>query len=437
MSNNYIRTQTSISFSDIVGKNYTLSSSQYMGLVMHNENYLLVEDFLRRPLEEKDLGVEVGSLNYIEESSHYFIRTKALQKHSFLPEITNTTTVPIVPSSFVKMSLKEGDLIISKDGNIGEAVILDRDYPNHMLSGALYNLPTDDKKLYLFAFLKHNFFREQLNFIVPKGANILHAKKLFLKCKIPMPNHNPENIIKFVELLTQAIINKERLIKTKHQDILNRIEKEILSKQTPKINQFKLPTIKEVEEVGRLDTGLYNENFKKIKFLIENYKEGFSTIGDWGFVSSRGQNLQESEIGKSIYSDKYIDGFYKLALPKHFSNYGTLDKEIYFGNSSNLTTLKQGEIVFGAEGTFRSIVICTHSDNFITNIHGITITNERATMQKKCFVACYIAWLKSKKYLEYYSTGGQGGSIGVEKIKDIIVPNFPEKKTRRNCFAIL
>ena len=71
---------------------------------------------------------------------------------------------------------------------------------------------TNFKKFYLLAFIKHNIFREQLDFMVPKGATIRHAKTMFLDCKIPMPNHNTENIIKFVEFLTQAIINKEQLI---------------------------------------------------------------------------------------------------------------------------------------------------------------------------------------------------------------------------------
>lgn len=38
------------------------------------------------------------------------------------------------------MNLKEGDLIISKDGNIDEIAILDKDYPNYMLLGVLYKI---------------------------------------------------------------------------------------------------------------------------------------------------------------------------------------------------------------------------------------------------------------------------------------------------------
>ena len=59
-------------------------------------NFLFVKDFLKRDLQRKDLGVEVGSLNYIGQSTHYFIRTKALQSHSFLPEITPMGNPPAI-----------------------------------------------------------------------------------------------------------------------------------------------------------------------------------------------------------------------------------------------------------------------------------------------------------------------------------------------------
>jgi len=204
---NYIHTPKTISYNDIVECGFSLSSSRHKKFEIANQNCKLVKEFLTRALSRKDLGVEVGSANYIEQSSHYFLRTKALQDHSYLPEITPETALPIMPSSFVKMNLKAGDLIISKDSNIGEIVILDKDYPNVMLSGALYKLPVNQYKYYLLAMMKHGIFRDQLDFIVPKGATIRHAKTLFLDCKIPMPNENSENVIQFVENLTQAIIN--------------------------------------------------------------------------------------------------------------------------------------------------------------------------------------------------------------------------------------
>lgn len=424
--NSYVKTPDEISLSSILEKEYSLSSSQYKELCISNKNLLYVKDFLDRNLQRKDLGEEVGSLNYISQSTHYFIRTKALQEHSYLPEITNETAVPIMPSSFVKMDLKEGDLIISKDSNIGEIVILDKDYPNYMLSGALYKLPVSEHKYYLLAFTKHPIFREQLDFIVPKGATIRHAKTLFLDCKIPLPNHNKENTIKFIEILTQAIINKEKLIKQRYQTILENIEKELLENQLPNQFEYSLPTISEIEEVGRLDTGLYSKGFKEEIFKIKNYKFGFSDIYQLGFSLRRGQNLQESNIGKSIYSQKYYKGFYSLVLPTNFSDYGTFNKIEYLGNSNQLKTLQQGEVVFGAEGTFRSVVICEEKEKYITNIHGITLYNEN--LIKSIFVKCFMDYLTKKGVIDNVKVGGNGGSFAQKYWNSIYFPNFPEQK---------
>lgn len=437
MSNSYIKTPAAISFAEIVEKDFTLSSSQYMDLIMPNENFLFVRDFLSRPLQRKDLGVEVGSLNYIGKSTHYFLRTKALQQHTFSPEITSETALPIMPNCFVKMNLKKGDLIISKDSNIGEIVILDKDYPNYMLSGALYKLPVSDKKFYLLAFIKHNVFREQLDFMVPKGATIRHAKTMFLDCKIPMPNHNSENTIKFIELLTQAIINKEQLIKNRHESILNLIEQELLSNQKPNKFKFELPTINEIENIGRLDTNLYREHFKKVVFQIENYTKGFQTIQELGFSLSRGQNLQVSNIGDSVYSKKKYNKFYTLMLPKFLSKYGTVDKIEYLGNPNSLKTLQKGDLIFGAEGfeKGRSIVIIEEQDRVITNIHGITIQQEEHDVNKAIFVKCCLDYLRSKGLIDLYAVGGNGGSLA-QKYWDIIpFPIFD--KTKQDEIALL
>lgn len=437
MSNSYVKTPTAISFTEIVEKDFTLSSSQYMDLVMPNENFLFVRNFLSRPLQRKDLGVEVGSLNYIGKSTHYFLRTKALQPHTFLPEITSETALSIMPNCFVKMNLKKGDLIISKDSNIGEIVFLDKDYPNYMLSGALYKLPVSVKKFYLLAFIKHNVFREQLDFMVPKGATIRHAKTLFLDCKIPMPNHNSENTIKFVELLTQAIINKEQLVKNRHGSILNIIEQELLSNQNPNKFKFELPTIKEIENIGRLDTNLYREHFKKIVFHIENYTKGFQTIQELGFSLSRGQNLQVSNIGDSVYSKKKYNKFYTLMLPKFLSKYGTVDKIEYLGNQNSLKTLQKGDLIFGAEGfeKGRSIVIIEKQEKVITNIHGITIQQQEHNVNKAIFVKCCLDYLRNKGLIDLYAVGGNGGSLA-QKYWDIIT--FPKfDKTKQDEIALL
>lgn len=429
----YIHIPKTVKWQEVAKNNFSLSSSQYIQLVMPNTNYKLVSDFLSRPLNRKDLGIEIGSLNYIDKSPYRFIRTKALQESSFLPDLNKETALPIMPSEFVQMNLHEGDLLISKDSNIGEIVILDKDYPNCMLSGAIYRLPVQAEwRYYLLAFIKHNIFREQLDFMVPKGATIRHAKTIFLDCKIPLPTKNVANVVRFISLLTQSIINKEKLIRQRHESILQLIDKELAENQ--KVGQFsyKLPRFADVTELNRVDTNMYRFYFQKEFFKIVNYHNGSKNINDLGFTMSRGQNLQVSNIGKSIYSDEKYSNFHTLVLPKFLSKYGTIDKVQYFGNQNSLKTLKEGDLIFGAEGfeKGRSIVVIEGKSKTITNIHGITIQQEEHNLLKAVFVKCFLDYLRSKGLIDLFAVGGNGGSLAQKYWTYIPFPNFSESKQK-------
>ena len=103
---------------------------------------------------------------------------------------------------------------------------------------------------------------------------------LLIEQKTYLPKIHNLGIVNFVSVLTQAIINKEKLIKERHEAILKAIETELLENQKPNKFSFELPRINELEEVGRLDTGLYNIDFKKLDFLITNYSNNYSRLKD-------------------------------------------------------------------------------------------------------------------------------------------------------------
>jgi len=404
-----------------------------MTLATPNKNTKFLRDLLDRELTFSDNGTEVGSINYISKSPKYFIRAKALQKESFLPFLTEETAVPIRPQVFVDYNLKEGDILISKDSNIGEVVILDKDLPNHTISGALYKLPITKNKYYILAFLKHNHFRKQLDLLVPKGSTIRHAKTLFLDCKIPFPNQkNKDEVILYVELLMQAIIDKEKEIRNKHQQILQKIEKELLENQKDNEFEYEKPTFNEIKKVGRLDIGLYSIEFKKLDFLFKNYKYGFFRLKDKGYRAVRGPNLAVSVIGITVYSNEKKDNFYNLVQPTDLSEFGTIQTERYFGNKKKLPLLKQGDIIFGAEGNIgKCFVICNKLDNTITNYHGMSITNDKnSSLIERIFVGMFILFLRKKDFFNFYAVGGQGGSFGKEKTENLIIPNFPKTKQK-------
>lgn len=426
----YTAVPKEISSSELTGNLFSFSSAQYKRVIIPNTNCVSVRDFLSRDLTFSDLGSEVGSVNYIDWSPKFFFRTKGLQAHSFLPDINSESVSPINPKAFVNHNLKQGDVIISKDSNIGEIIYLDKDYPDWMLSGALYKLPIKKWKYYLLAFIKNTCFREQLDLLVPKGATIRHAKSMFLDCNVPLPNK--EQVINYVEELTKALINKEKEIKNKHNQIHKLIDEELKANQKPKKFQYEFPSLDDLKNVGRIDTNLFTPYFKSEEFKIRNYKNGYSSIEELGFEASRGQNLQISNIGESVYSEKYFDGFYTLMLPKHLSRYGTVNKIEYLGNRRELKTLKKGDLIFGAEGfeKGRSIVILDERSRTITNIHGITLHHKQKNIKLSIFVKCFLDYLRNIGLIDRYAVGGNGGSLAMKYWSIIPFPNFPDTKQK-------
>lgn len=431
--NKFVKAPDYVTFNECLENDFKLSSSLYTKLIMKNTNAKPVSDFLLRKLSNSDLGAEIGSLSYIDKSTHYFLRTKGLQKHSFIPVITKESALPMLPTDFVNMNLKKGDLIISKDSNIGEIAIFEKDYPNYMLSSAIYKLPVKEEwKYYLFAMIKHDIFREQLDAIVPKGVTIRHAKTLFLKCLIPLPNKNTNEVIRYISVITKQIVEKESLIQKRHEAILRLIETELLENQNDDKFRYNLPCINEVEQIGRLDTSLYSQYFKNQIFKITNYRYGSKNIFELDFTLSRGQNLQVSNIGDSIYSLEKYENFYTLILPKFLSKYGTIEKEEYLGNKNNLRILKEGDIIFGAEGfeKGRSIVILEKQDKIITNIHGITIRHKYKNISLSIFIKLFLDYLRSKGVVDLYAVGGNGGSLAQKYWDTIPFPMFSESKQK-------
>lgn len=431
MKKKYINIPLFTTLDEIVNKGYSLSATQYKSFNISNENIKPLSDFLDRELTRKDLGCEVGSECYVENSPFVFIKTKALQPESYLLDENKESMQYITPHNYVKTDLKQGDLLISKDSNVGEIVILDKDYPNAMLCGGIYKLPITKNKYYLLAFIKSDVFRQQIDFLVPRGSTIRHGKTKFLDCLIPLPNKNPNNTIRYVELLTQAIINKEIEIKNKHNKIINEIQNELERNQNTKKFKYDLPSISEIINLDRMDSSLYSEEFKRNEFLITNYKYGYKTLTEKGYRGIRGTSLENNYIKNRIDSDVFIKGFYKLIIPTNITKYGTINKITYIGTSTQLKTIKQGDIIFGGEGygKGKSFVVIEDENNIATNYHGIRIVcTSETTINSKIFVKCMLTYLREKGLIDCYGVGGNGGHFAPSYFHLAKIPNFPVEK---------
>lgn len=437
MSKNYIDVPSYICINDIVNKNYSLSPQQYKKVIIKNTNCKTINELLTCPPIS---GKEVGSDNYVKNSEYIFVRTKSIQEENFCIDLDiKDAHAKIIPKSYNdnigkcnERGYQEGDILFVTGGSVGEVAHINQNVEHNIISSHILRLIFKENKYYIFAFLKSNILKEQVNTSPSGGIKGLDTFKnsYLLNAKIPFPKDNIT--IKYVELMVQAIINKEIAIKTKHQNILNMIQKELEDNQGTDTFSYSLPTINEIIELDRIDSCLYSEDFKKKEFLITNYKNGTSKITDLGFKFVRGNNLAISVIGKSIYSDKEYNRFYTLILPKNISKYGTLNKIQYLGNKSKLLEIKKGAIIFGAEGNEkgRSWIVLDESHNTITNFHGLTLYQEHSNIQKSIFIKLFLDYLRAKGMIDAYATGGNGGSLSIRYWNVIPFPNFAYEKEK-------
>lgn len=429
MKKQYVDIPLFTTYNEIISKNYTLSATQYKSFNIINKNIKPVSDFFYRDLKREDLGNEVGSEAYVDSSSCYFIKTKALQPETYLLDINKESFQCIIPKSLISSDLKKGDLIISKDSNVGEIAILDKDYPNCMLCGGIYKLPVKENKYYLLALIKSELFRDQIDFLVPRGSTIRHGKKKFLECLIPLPNKNAKNTIKYVELLMQAIINKEQEIHRKHCLILELIHEELEKNQKGTVFKYSLPNISEIIALDRMDSSLYSEEFKEKENLITNYTFGYETLTELGYYGVRGTSLESKSIKNRIDSDTYKEGFYELIIPTNITKYGTVAKSSYIGTPVELKTISQGDIIFGGEGygKGKSFVVIENTGNVATNYHGIRIRcNTEQSLNQKIFIKCFLSYLRERGLIDKYGVGGNGGHLAPAYFGLIKIPRFPE-----------
>ncbi|WP_150206061.1 hypothetical protein [Campylobacter sp. LR196d] len=99
--------------------------------------------------------------------------------------------------------------------------------------------------------IKHGIFRQQLDFMVSKGATIRYAKTLFLDCKISFPNHNADQTITFIETITKSIIKKRKVNQGTTQTNLKLIKNELLNNQKEHKFIYQEPTTKDLQTSGR------------------------------------------------------------------------------------------------------------------------------------------------------------------------------------------
>lgn len=430
---NYLRVPDEITLDEIRAKNFSLSAGMYRRAVIPTSAVKRIRDLLdaNHPF---DKGNEPGSLWYMKHSTHHFIRTKALQDYSYLLYPKGDSIVPINPRVFANVELQDGDILMSKDSNVGECAIIDgNQYKQHMFSGGVVRLHPICDRFYFFSFLKHPLFKTQLLAMLARGATIVHAKTMWLDCEIPFPNQSDaDRVIRYVSSLMQAIVEKEKAIRQRDDEIWQTInnELEIGQKQSASF-RFEYPTLSDLRKQGRLDAVIYGREYKEKAYQILNYEKGTMSPSKMGFKVIPGPTLEEKVLGTRIDSFVRKEGFYTLILPTNISEYGTMNVMQYLGTRKTLPLLQKGDIVFGEAGfqKGRSVVLIDPWNRCTTNAHGLYARRTDNDLEKSIFFRCIFNWYRSMRLIDIMAVGGSGGHLSPVYFDEFVqIPKFPDHK---------
>ena len=384
---------------------YAFSSSDYVTKYQKKNNTV--------PL------IQIGNVNesfliHPEQEFAYLPNTHILSKSQYL-----------LKDKYILISLTGGDDVDINITSFFDASFLA--FLNQRVSAFHPKRKDEDLMYYFYALTKHKVFNIQ--WLGRGGVQNNTVSKERERTYLPLIRD--KQLLRYISILIQSAIHKEKEIYKKNQASFDIIEKEIMENQSPHYFKYEQPNIKDILGKGRIDAGYYSADYKRKLFLIKNYYLEAKELLKWGYDIERGQNLQESCIGTSAKSKMVKNNFYTVIRPTNFTAYGTIQNYEYLGNPNMLSCLNPGDIVFSAEGTIgKCVLFINPKEKCITNIHGIVLNKKDHNVNESAFVASFLRFLQHWQMFDYISVGGQGGSLAKQYWEDVIIPNFPEPKQR-------
>lgn len=403
-------------------ENTSLSPNNYKKLTIHNQKRHNVSYYMNEESPYQK-GIEPGSSSYVSGSSQYFLRNSCINNIQF--SVDKSKYICLNPKYYSDCVIEDGDVLFCTDANIGDCCLFISDEESVNFSSGMIklNFKEEKYKYYVMAFLRDDYFREQLNAKTPKGATIRHSGDLFLECEIP---DAPDE---WVYCLTQALIKNIAFAEHISNSKLRKSESLLYDELMTCNYEYDNPSINQLQKKARLDSGIYSNTVFQWRKNIENFKNGFTDLDGFGFKTQRGPSLQVRDLGRSIQTSTYRNGYNILIYPSDISSSGYVEKVTYLGARNPIWFLSEKYILFASEGTIgKTFIVCDDTMHFTTNIHGTMIYPKDMSTDIKysIFLGLYLNWLRSNEVLLKLSVGANGGSFAVGYWDNILIPKVDE-----------
>jgi len=414
-----------IHLNDIIEKK-SLSPSNYKQISIKRKLRTKIETFLE--LDNPYIkGEEPGSITYVKKSKIRFLRNSCINNLNFTLEMGKL--IYLNPHYDFTNMINNYDVLMCKDANIGDACLyIDDAHEDTVISSGVIKLNFKDEKYkyYCLAFMKDDYFREQLDSMTPKGSTIRHSGDLFMQCLIPELREEEEWVYETFEALVKNLAFCEIYCDEKLRTTEKIIDDELMRNEV----DYQNPTIDRLFKEKRIDAGIYSEEVYRLNENIRLYKGGYSNLEDFGFLLKRGPNLAKRDLGRSIQTKEYRPNYHILVYPSDISESGYILESSYIGARNPVWYLEHNNILFSSEGTVgKTFIICNEKHRFTTNFHGTIIYPKESNtpIEKAIFLGLFLNYLRTKGIFSKLSVGGQGGSFAVGYWDIINIPNFPDE----------
>lgn len=406
---------------DILNNLFSLSPSDYRNIEIKECNKEIIEY-----IDSYQIGYEIGSDFYINDSKIRFLKTNNISTSMLLDDSRVEYCIPnnkaVIPSDESILLVKDGGT-----GGLGEVCLYKKNKNfKDFISSGIIELKIEDTELryYILGVLKSNHFKEFIDNKTFGGSTIRHSKLVSLSYKLPMSDN--KEVYKLISLITQNLVDKELKIQEKNNEI-NRIIKDELERHShPCLNT---PYSSEILENNfRFDSGLYSQEYKSIQESIMSYDGGYFDLLD-EYRAKRGQNLQVSNIGLSIYTEKKKENFYRLITNVEFTEDRTISTFRYLGNKKKLTLIPKNCIMLSADGSVGRCIYVDDLGKTITNIHPWILTQKKdeTPVYQNVYTAMFLGYLRKVGFYEKIQDKSNGGGIKVPHLQNWIkIPKFPK-----------
>lgn len=412
----YIIKPKSVKKSEILKNDYIFSASRHNNIQI-NSNFDYLVNLIKVSKKSVSLSNQKKYFNYVEIGS--------INTTTGYVELTYKKSIDI--SSDSVFQLEKDDILISTVrtylGGIGIINQKEQDLVASKALIVLRELKKNINKYYLFGILRTSFFIEQTNLILNASMYPRMDKDSFDKLKIPFPTSRnsatPEKVEIFISLIVQNIIDKEEQIKLKNNQVDELIEQELKNNQRSGNFSYNYPRISEMREETRLDTGIYEREFKEMSFLIENYIHGIFFLSE--------EKISPGVTPKDYYFSDYKrnKNFYEWVTPRNINQRQLAFRTYIFTKTKS--KVKDNSLILNGIRYVGNGIFVEKGSSIYTNQNTLII-NQFDDKLKQLFLFCFLTSKIGKKMQILRRNFGIVPILYTEHLCKIPIPNFSESK---------